>query len=290
MAKVVALTINKGGVAKTTSACTLAQVLALTKKKVLLIDLDPQANATRLFGMYDEDVSALNLNYLKMLTEDVKEEEARKFICKSNVKGIDLIPSSVAQLNIERMSERIAFLRYPNGTYDIENKNIIVSLRKNLSKIFDEYDFVLIDSSPSIDQLTDVARATCDAILIPVTNDSFAFEGIEAMINEITSFNESYHELKKIDGIFLTKVKKQTNIFKGNFKGYQDIYQDRFIPVSIRDCTQVLVSNTEFEPLCSNSKGLHSNAFVDYIDLAQSLDYITGREASRLKNELGIAQ
>ena len=290
MAKVVALTINKGGVAKTTSACTLAQVLALTKKKVLLIDLDPQANATRLFGMYDEDVSALNLNYLKMLTEGVGETEARKFICKSNVKGIDLIPSSVAQLNIERMSEKIAFLRYPNGTYDIENKNIIVSLRKNLSKIFEDYDFVLIDSSPSIDQLTDVARATCDAILIPVTNDSFAFEGIEAMINEITSFNESYHELKKVDGIFLTKVKKQTNIFKGNFKGYQDIYQDRFIPVSIRDCTQVLGSNTEFEPLCSNSKGLHSNAFIDYIDLAQSLDYITGREASRLKNELGIAQ
>ena len=289
MAKVVALTINKGGVAKTTSACTLAQVIAMTGKKVLVIDLDPQANATRLLGKDEENVIALDLNYLALLSTSIPEEETRKFIIKSNVKNVDLLPSSVEQLNIGRMQEKIAFLRYPGGNYENENKEIIVSLSKNLKPILKDYDFVLIDSGPTIDQLTDIARATCDAILIPVTNDSFAFEGIEAMVNEIKKFNARYHERKTLDGIFLTRVKKQTNIFKGNFRGYQEYYKGAFIPISIRDCTQVLVSNTDFEPLCNTAKGKTSNAFADYIDLAQSLDYIKGREACKLKNELGLA-
>lgn len=252
----IAFTINKGGVGKTTSLCAIAQILALAEYKVLVVDLDPQANTSRIFGI-KRDIP--DVNYTDLYCKQLDEEGISKFVCKSNFENIDIIPSSS---QIKRMNVKV---------YDAKKENPMAGLhfRNNIMLIEDNYDFVLMDNAPAIDDMADCSIAAADKVIIPINTDNLSYEGIDGTIKLVQEINEKYNLDVKFGGVFMTRVKGRTTLYKDLFESFKEQFGEYFIPVSIRDCNAVAEANTVFMPLYAYSK--KCTAFIDYVELISRL-------------------
>jgi len=248
--------LNKGGVGKTTSLCTMAQILALGGYKVLVVDLDPQANTSRTFGVI-EDLE--EVDYQKLYCERISKEEVSKFIVSSNFENIDIIPSST---QVIRMNVKI---------YDAKKDNMAAGLylKENIGEVESNYDFVLLDNAPSIDDMADSAIAASDMVLIPINTDNLSYEGINNTIQMVQDINNTYDLEVKFGGIFMTRIKNRTNLYKDLSTNYQEQFGEYFIPVGIRDCNAVAEAHTMFTPLFLYSK--KCTAFIDYVELISKL-------------------
>ena len=181
MARILAITNQKGGVGKTTSAVNLAASLASLDRRVLLIDLDPQGNATTASGV---DKQALKKTVYHVLLRAAAVAEAR-VRCQGG--GYDLLPANrdLAGAEVELVQEKEREFR----------------LREVLATIADEYDFILIDCPPALNLLTVNALSGADAVLIPMQCEYFAIEGLADLVNTIKKIKARLNPGLTIDGV-----------------------------------------------------------------------------------------
>ncbi|PKG51448.1 MULTISPECIES: ParA family protein [Olleya] len=184
MGKIIAIANQKGGVGKTTTSVNLAASLGVLEKKVLLIDADPQANATSGLGI---DVETVEVGTYQLLEHT---NTAREAILKTETPNLDIIPSHIDLVAIE-----IELVDKDQREY---------MLKKALQEIKDDYDYILIDCAPSLGLLTLNALTAADAVIIPIQCEYFALEGLGKLLNTVKSVQKIHNPDLDIEGLLLT--------------------------------------------------------------------------------------
>ncbi|MCH9659897.1 MAG: AAA family ATPase [Bacteroidetes bacterium] len=184
MGKIIAIANQKGGVGKTTTSVNLAASLGVLEKKVLLIDADPQANATSGLGI---DVESVQLGSYQLLEHTVAAKDA---IVTTNSPNVDLIPAHIDLVAIEI------------ELVDKEQREYM--LKKAVESLKSEYDYILIDCAPSLGLLTLNALTAADSVMIPIQCEYFALEGLGKLLNTIKSVQKIHNQTLDIEGLLLT--------------------------------------------------------------------------------------
>ena len=194
MAKIITITNQKGGVGKTTTCVNLAASLAATRKRVLMIDLDPQGNATMGSGI---DKHHLEHSVYELLTDQIDVADA---IIKDTQCGYHLIGA-----NGDLTAAEVELLQLPRREF---------RLKMALMSVMDDYDFILIDNPPSLNLLTVNALAASSGVIIPMQCEYYALEGISALIGTINKINQRLNPELKIEGILRTMYDPRMSLTK----------------------------------------------------------------------------
>lgn len=184
MGKIISLSNQKGGVGKTTTTINLAASLSAFEKKVLVIDADPQANASSGLGI---DIRKLETTIYECLMNQLPAANA---VMHTEIEGLDIIPS-----HIDLVGAEIEMLQLPNRE---------TILKKILAPLKESYDFILIDCSPSLGLITLNALTAADSVIIPVQCEYFALEGISKLLNTIKIIKTKLNPELEIEGFLLT--------------------------------------------------------------------------------------
>ena len=182
MAKIIGVANQKGGVGKTTTAVNLAAALGVLEKKVLLIDADPQANATSGLGVEEANLSTYNLLE--------HSADAKKCIQQSSSPNLDIIPS-----HIDLVAAEIELVDKSNREY---------MLKEALQSVKGDYDFIIIDCAPSLGLITINALTASDSVIIPIQCEYFALEGLGKLLNTIKNVQKIHNKDLDIEGLLLT--------------------------------------------------------------------------------------
>ena len=193
MSKVIAVTNQKGGVGKTTTSVNLSAALAYMGKKVLLVDIDPQANATQGIGV---DRSSLSLTVYDAITQSTPLKD---IIISTDVKNLDIVPANIDLAGVE-----IELSQVKSGREQ--------RIRNALETVKERYDFVIIDCPPALGLLNTNALTASDAVLIPVQCEYYALEGLTQLLNTILLTQKVFNEKLTIEGVLLTMLDSRTNL------------------------------------------------------------------------------
>ncbi len=271
MSEVISLINEKGGVGKSTSAITIAQILSISGYKVLIIDLDPQMNTTKMYGQAEANP---DIDYEHLFCVKQKSKDAvMNYITETGYHNISLLTAS-------RELNSLIYKIYDK----MKETNVELYLRYNLNLIKDEFDYIIIDNSPFKSYLTSCAMCASDKIITPICVDNFSYDGLMSLFDTIEELNDKYALSIEFAGIFMTRVAGRTTLFKQMYESYENMFGDRFLPVSIRNCIAVNESNTTFEPLLTYDK--RCPASLDYIELVNYLGLMDNKHFRELAKYL----
>ncbi|OLO17573.1 sporulation initiation inhibitor Soj, partial [Bacillus licheniformis] len=192
MGKIIAITNQKGGVGKTTTSVNLGACLAYIGKRVLLVDIDPQGNATSGIGVEKADVDQCVYDIL------VDDADVKDVIKTTSVENLDVIPATIqlAGAEIELV---------PTISREVRLKRALESVKQN-------YDFMIIDCPPSLGLLTINALTASDSVVIPVQCEYYALEGLSQLLNSVRLVQKHLNTDLMIDGVLLTMLDARTNL------------------------------------------------------------------------------
>lgn len=218
MGKIIAIANQKGGVGKTTTTVNLAASLGVLEKKVLLIDADPQANATSGLGI---EVDEVELGTYQLMEHTRTAEET---IIQTSSPNVDLIPSHIDLVAIE-----IELVDKDEREY---------MMKKALQGLSEKYDFILIDCAPSLGLLTLNALTAADAVIIPIQCEYFALEGLGKLLNTIKSIQRIHNPDLDIEGMVLTmydsRLRLSNQVVEEVKKHFGDMVFDTIIQRNVR--------------------------------------------------------
>ncbi len=218
MGKIIAIANQKGGVGKTTTTVNLAASLGVLEKKVLLIDADPQANATSGLGI---DVDSVEIGTYQLLEHT---KTAKETIIPTDSPNLDLIPSHIDLVAIE-----IELVDKDEREY---------MLKKAIKALKSEYDYILIDCAPSLGLLTLNALTAADSVIIPIQCEYFALEGLGKLLNTIKSVQKIHNPDLDIEGLLLTmfdsRLRLSNQVVEEVRKHFSDTVFDTIIQRNVR--------------------------------------------------------
>jgi len=256
MAEVITIANRKGGVGKTTTTLNLAYSLKELGKKVFVIDLDPQANLTRCFDVGNTE-NIKNIGHLLMT-----EMEEESYLVEDYTKSydeIDIIPSSIylsaveTQMRVETGSERILF--------------------EIVNQIKEYYDYVLIDTSPSLNILTINALCASDSVLITADTQLFAIVGISELLKTIQKIKKRVNESLTIKGILLTMCDNRTNLSKLLTQQVEEMYQGKIEVFQTKIPKTVKVGEAIYSGQSIKKYAKGSSVDIAYDNLAKEICY-----------------
>ena len=255
MSKVIAVTNQKGGVGKTTTSVNLSAALAYMGKKVLLIDIDPQANATQGLGV---DRASLEYTIYDAIAQQMPIQDIS---IPSGVDNLDIVPANIDLAGVE-----IELSQVKSGREQ--------RLKKALGEYKNKYDYVIIDCPPALGLLNTNALTASDSVLIPVQCEYYALEGLTQLLNTILLTQKVFNENLTIEGVLLTMLDARTNLGVSQEvrKYFREKVYDVVIPRNIK------LSEAPSEGLNIFDYDAHSEGAKAYAKLAKEVVKRNGRK------------
>ena len=249
MGKIIAIANQKGGVGKTTTTVNLAAALGVLEKKVLLIDADPQANASSGLGIIIEDVE---YGTYQLLEHAITAKEA---IVETNSPNVSLIPAHIDLVAIEI------------ELVDKENREFM--LKQSLAEIKDDFDYILIDCAPSLGLITLNALVAADSVIIPIQCEYFALEGLGKLLNTIKSIQNIHNAELDIEGLLLTMYDSRLRLSNQVVEEVKKHFQDMVFKTIIQRNVRLSEAPSYGESIIAYDAT--SRGAVNYINLAHEI-------------------
>jgi chromosome partitioning protein len=249
MGKIIAIANQKGGVGKTTTSINLAASLGVLEKKVLLIDADPQANASSGLGI---DVDSVEFGTYQVLEHTISAKET---IVKTTSPNVDIIPAHIDLVAIEI------------ELVDKEDREYM--LKKSLIEIRDDYDYIIIDCAPSLGLITLNSLVAADSVIIPIQCEYFALEGLGKLLNTVKSIQNIHNVDLDIEGLLLTMFDSRLRLSNQVVDEVRKHFSSMVFDTIIRRNTRLGEAPSYGESIIAydaTSKGA-----INYLNLAQEL-------------------
>lgn len=266
MGAVIAVLNNKGGVGKSTTVCSLASLLEMSGRKVLVIDADPQGNTSQVFRVYDEDADG------EVFDLFFGNEPVENLIRMSSNSNVYVISAGIKHWQtLEKLSHLVT---------DENRSEVTLTLRNRLKEIRNSYDFIIIDNSPTRGLLADNVLAASDFVLTPVQVEGFSYEGLKVVLSDIAKIKESVNPDLTFLGALFVMATPRTNLFKSVYQQFLDKLGEDAIKQPIRNDKTVREANTSFMPLYRYTA--RCKAGTDYIRVAREIGFIDAKEEKKL--------
>ena len=255
MGKIISLVNQKGGVGKTTSSINLAASLGVLKKRVLLVDLDPQGNTTTGIGINKADIGKSVYDLL------IDNASLKETIVKTKFKNLYVLPATInlAGADIELMEKSRTEPGFVKGG----------QLKKHLDMAKDMFDFIIIDCPPSLGILTTNALTASDSVIIPVQCEFFALEGIMQLLSTIRLAQKSLNPSLDIEGVLLTMYDNRTNLGQEVVEEIKSYFKERVYDTIIPRLVRLSEAPSHGKPILAYDP--HSRGTEAYLNLAKEV-------------------